>query len=77
MKINKRKFRNLLNESVIDTNDSKMQIIADVGDADYYIRRAVEEIRRFDMLTRQSALTDAITLLTLAKYVLEQEKVIL
>jgi len=66
MKINKRKFDKILKESSFDKNSSKMNIIADVGNADYYILRAIEELHRspFNIIH----LTDAITLIALAKY---------
>jgi len=70
--ITKRKIAAALRESAFSPkNDKSMKVILDVGDADYYVRRAIElctiVLDNKDINERLRELTWAISLLAVAK----------
>jgi len=71
MKINKRTLSAILRESAFDPKtDRLMGIISEVGNLDYYITRAEEELFRAEKASgvdTNKHLTTAISLLALAK----------
>ena len=68
MKITKRQLQATLRESVFTPRDpGPLKVIIDVGNRDYYLRRAKEFIDISLDLKSCSALTTAISLLALAK----------
>lgn len=78
--MNQRKIAAALRESVFAPNKpGPLKVVADVGNADYYILRAIEEagnasatMKEYRAL-RKSQLTKAISLLALAKVTLDEE----
>jgi hypothetical protein len=71
MKLNKRKIAAVLRESVFSPTDNPlMKVICDVGNTDYYITRAEEELfkaKQVGVVAANKHLTLAVSLLVLAK----------
>jgi len=74
MKINKTNVARILRESIFDPKKDKlMGIVVEIGNYDYYIKRAQELIASISFcrspIQRQNALQTAISLLAIARLV--------
>lgn len=69
MKVTKRKLQAILKESVFTPSEpGPLKIIAEVGDKNYYVQRSIELCKMFLEDPGLDYLTQAISLLALAKY---------